>query len=284
MKLKLNSVGSLTIPAVLLIILVVFLSSWSKVAPGEVGVIVSTMGSDKGVDMKPAKSGWNFIWPTEDLYTFKTWDQNINLTEISFGDSDGARITAMVGVTASAEADSAPKLFLKYRKDMEDIIKTNGVQVIKTAFTNEASKLKVDSIYGEGQEEFLSRVRDRVAEHFSKYGLKVSNLYLLEELGLPPAIKDALNSKVLANQLTAQKQNEVAQATADANKIREAAYGERDAAIARAEGQAQAITKLGEAMVKNPLYLELRKIETWKGDVPGTLVTNGSTPTFLPIK
>jgi len=256
----------------------------NKVAPGEVGVIVSTMGSDKGVDMKPAKSGWNFLGFTEDLYTFKTWDQNINLTEISFGDSDGARITAMVGVTASAEPDAAPKLFLKYRKDMEDIIKTNGVQVIKTAFTNEASKLKVDRIYGEGQEQFLKAVQARVATHFAEFGLRVSNIYLLEELGLPPTIKDALNKKVLANQLTAQKQNEVAQAIAEADKVRETAYGERDAVIARANGQAESIGIIGKAMAANPLYLELKKVEQWKGDVPGTLVTNGSAPTFLPLK
>lgn len=256
----------------------------NKVAPGEVGVIVSTMGSEKGVDMKPAKSGWNFLGFTEDMYTFKTWDQNINLTEISFGDSDGARISAMVGVTASAQPDAAPKLFLKYRKDMEDIIKTNGVQVIKTAFTNEASKLKVDQIYGEGQEQFLKAVQARVASHFSEFGLSVSNIYLLEELGLPPAIKEALNAKVLANQLTAQKENEKAQATADAAKVIERAKGEKQAAIAVAEGQAQAIALIGKAMADNPLYLELKKVETWKGDVPGTLVTNGSTPTFLPIK
>lgn len=256
----------------------------NKVAPGEVGVIVSTMGSDKGVDMKPAKSGWNFLGFTEDMYTFKTWDQNINLTEISFGDSDGARISAMVGVTASAQPDAAPKLFLKYRKDMEDIIKTNGVQVIKTAFTNEASKLKVDQIYGEGQEQFLKAVQARVASHFSEFGLTVSNIYLLEELGLPPAIKEALNAKVLANQLTAQKENEKAQATADAAKVIERAKGEKQAAIAVAEGQAEAIALIGKAMANNPLYLELKKVETWKGDVPGTLVTNGSTPTFLPIK
>lgn len=256
----------------------------NKVAPGEVGVIVSTMGSEKGVDMKPAKSGWNFLGFTEDMYTFKTWDQNINLTEISFGDSDGARISAMVGVTASAQPDAAPKLFLKYRKDMEDIIKTNGVQVIKTAFTNEASKLKVDQIYGEGQEQFLKAVQARVASHFSEFGLTVSNIYLLEELGLPPAIKEALNAKVLANQLTAQKENEKAQATADAAKVIERAKGEKQAAIAVAEGQAEAIALIGKAMANNPLYLELKKVETWKGDVPGTLVTNGSTPTFLPIK
>lgn len=256
----------------------------NKVAPGEVGVIVSTMGSDKGVDMKPAKSGWNFLGFTEDMYTFKTWDQNINLTEISFGDSDGARITAKVGVTASAEPDAAPKLFLKYRKDMEDIIATNGVQVIKTAFTNEASKLKVDAIYGEGQEAFLKAVQTRVANHFAEHGLKVSNLYLLEEFGLPPTIKDALNAKVLANQLTAQKQNEKAQATADAEKVVERAKGEKAAAIAVAEGQAEAIALIGKAMASNPLYLELKKVETWKGDVPGTLVTNGSAPTFLPLK
>lgn len=254
-----------------------------KVSPGEVGVIVSTAGSDKGVNMKPAKSGWNFTGPTENLYTFKTFDQNIDLGNVSFGDADGARVTAVVGVTAYAEADAAPKLFLKYRKDLDSIVKTNVVQVLKTAFSNEASKLKVDSIYGAGQEAFLKRVEKRVREHFEPHGLIISNLYLLDNLDLPPDVKAALNKKVLANQLTEQKNNEVAQATAEANKLIEQAKGDKAAAIARAEGQAEAIELVGQAMAKNPLYLELRRVETWDGKVP-VYMTSGATTPIMPLK
>lgn len=255
----------------------------TKVEPGEVGVVVSTAGSDKGVQMYPAKSGWNWIGPTENLYTFKTFDQNINLGEVSFGDGDGARLTANVGITAYAKSDAAPALFLKYRKDMDDILKVNGLQVLKTAFANEGSKLKVDKIYGEGQEEFLKRIKLRIAEHFEPYGLVVTNLYLLEELGLPPSIKEGLNAKVLANQLTVQKENEVAQATAEANKVREKAYGDRDAEIARAEGQAQAIETVGAALRKNPETLELKRVETWDGKLP-VYMTSGAVTPIMPLK
>lgn len=255
----------------------------SKVEPGEVGVIVSTAGSDKGVQMYPAKSGWNWVGPTENLYTFKTFDQNINLGEVSFGDGDGARLTANVGITAYAKPDSAPALFLKYRKDMDDILKVNGLQVLKTAFANEGSKLKVDKIYGEGQEEFLQRIKVRIAEHFEPYGLVVTNLYLLEEFGLPPSIKDGLNAKVLANQLTAQKQNEVDQAIAEADKIREKAKGDKDAEISRAEGQAEAIALIGKAMQDNPQFLELKKVETWDGKLP-VYMTSGAVTPIMPLK
>lgn len=255
-----------------------------KVEPGDVGIIVSTVGSDKGVQMHPAKSGWQLVGMTENLYTFKTWDQNINLEPISFGDQDGARIEARVGVTLNADTDAAPKLFLKYRSDLDGIAKVNVVQVLKTAFTNEASKLKVDAIYGEDQEEFIKRVEVRVREHFKPFGLNVTNLYLLEQFGLPDSIKESLDRKVQANQITAQKQNEVAQAIAEADKLREKAKGDKDAEIARAEGQAAAIALIGEAMRANPQYLELKKIEAWNGAPPQTLVTNGSAPTFLPLK
>lgn len=257
-----------------------------KVAPGEVGVIVSTAGSDKGVDMKPAKSGWQFIGITENLYTFKTFDQNINLDEISFGDQDGARISARVGITLNADVDAAPALFLKYRSDLDGIARTNVVQVLKTAFTNEGSKMKIDAIYGEQQEEFIKRVEHRLREHFKPYGLNVTNLYLLEQFGLPESIKESLDRKVQANQITAQKQNEIAQAEAEADKLKKIAQGDKDAAILRAEGQAEAIELIGEAMRKNPQYIELKKVETWKGDTPGTLVLgdNASAPAFLPLK
>lgn len=256
---------------------------FSKVEPGEVGVIVSTAGSDKGVDMKPAKSGWNFTGPTENLYTFKTFDQNVNLDEISFGDQDGARITAKVGITLNALPDAAPALFLKYRSDLDGIAKTNVVQVVKTAFTNEGSKLKVDVIYGEKQEEFMKRVEERVRDHFKPFGLQVTNLYLLEQFGLPATIKEALDRKVQANQVTAQKQNEVAQAIAEANKVREQALGEKDAAISRAEGQAQSIALVGKAIRENPQYLEQQRVEKWDGKLP-VYMTDGATTPIMSLK
>lgn len=256
---------------------------FSKVEPGEVGVIVSTAGSDKGVDMKPAKSGWNFTGPTENLYTFKTFDQNVDLGTVSFADADGARVTATVGVTAYAEADSAPKLFLKYRKDLDGIISTNVVQVLKTSFANEASKLKVDAIYGAGQEAFLKRVEARIRDHFVAHGLVVSNLYLLDSLDLPADVKAALNKKVLANQLTEQKNNEVAQATAEANKLIEQAKGEKAAAIARAEGQAEAIALVGKSIRENPQYLEQQRVEKWDGKLP-VYMTDGATTPIMSLK
>ena len=255
-----------------------------KVSPGEVGVLVSTVGSDKGVQMKPAKSGWNIVGFTENLYTFKTFDQNKDLGKVSFSDADGARLTATIGVTAYAEQDAAPKLFLKYRKDLDGIIETNMVQVLKTAFANEASKVKVDAIYGAGQEEFLTRVRERVHAHFAEHGLILTNLYLLDSLELPDTVREQLNKKVEANQITDRLKNEEAQAVAIAAKQFAEAKGDKDAAILRAEGQAEAIDIIGDAMRRNPQYIELKKVETWKGDVPQTLVTNGAANTLLPLK
>lgn len=265
--------------------LVIAIGAWAsmeRVPMGYTGVIVNMVGSDTGVQPVEEGSGWKFLTPSQELYKFPTFDQNENLGVIAFQDTDGMEITVDLGITIKAAPGAAPELFQTYRKSMNEILNTNVPQVVKTSLNNASSKLSAEKIYGEGKEAFFKEVENRVRDEFVKKGLIVTNIYLNGKIGLPEKVVTALNSKIEANQTTARIENEVAQETAKANKIREAAYGERDAAIARAEGQAQAITKVGKALRENPTYLELKRVETWDGKTPVYVGANGPIP-FLDV-
>ena len=111
-----------------------------------------------------------------------------------------------------------------------------------------------------------------------EFGVVVEKVYFVNEMRLPAEVIASINKKLAANQIAAQKQNELASAIADAEKVKAAAEGEKQAAILKAQGESEALRILGDALRQNPNVAELRAIEKWDGKLPQTMVPNASTP------
>lgn len=263
--------------AIMLVLAVGTVSSCSKVQSGYTGVVVNLMGNDKGVAPQETGVGYKFLAPSEELYKFPTFNQNEDIGVVAFQDKDGMKISTPIGITLRAKPGSAPLLFQTYRKSMDEILQVNVPQVIRTAFNNAASKLTAEDIYGKNKEQFLADVEARVRDHFADKGIIIESLYLNGEIGLPEKVVIALNAKIEATQKTAQRVNEVEQVKAEADKVRAQALGEKDAAISRAQGEAESINIRGEALRKNPGVVELNAIEKWDGKLP-TFMGAGPTP------
>ena len=93
---------------------------------------------------------------------------------------------------------------------------------------------------------------------------------------LPANVQKALNAKIEANQMAQQRENEVAQAIAEADKAREEAKGVADAQLLRAQAEAEAIKIRGDALKSNPELVALTVAEQWDGKLPEQLVTSGN--------
>ena len=75
----------------------------------------------------------------------------------------------------------------------------------------------------------------------------------------------------------------MAQAQADAAKVEALALGDKNAAILRAEGEAQALDILGTALAKNRVVKDLRAIEKWDCKLPTSMVPGSALP-FVNVK
>lgn len=263
---------------VVLLGLLSVLAGCSKVPAGYTGVIVNLMGSDKGVAPVETSVGYKWLTWNEELFLFPTFNQNINIGAVTFQDKDGMKISTPIGMTLRAKPGAAPLLFQTYRKSMDEIVQVNVPQVIRTAFNNAASKLTAEEIYGPNKEQFLKDVEVRVREHFEGKGIVVESLYLNGEIGLPEKVTAALNAKIEATQKTAQRVNEIAQVEAEAEKARAEARGLKDAAVLRAQGEAESLNIRGEALRKNPGVVELNAIEKWNGVLPVYMTSAATTP------
>lgn len=258
-------------------------ASCSKVPAGHTGVVVNMMGSDKGVALQEATTGYKFLTPNEELFLFPTFNQNFDVGVASFQDRDGMTISAPLGLTIRAKEGSAPLLFKTYRKGMDEIVGVNVPQVLKNELNNAGSKLRAEEVYGPGKEAFIKSIETKLQEHFEPKGIVIESLYLTGEISLPAPVKEALNRKIEATQKAQQRENELRQTQAEAAKEVAAAEGAKQAAILRAEGEAQALNIKGKALQNNQGVVELNAIEKWDGKLP-VYMTSGSVVPFVNVK
>lgn len=253
-----------------------------KVKNGETAIVVNMMGSEKGVDPVERGVGWVFLTPNEELFKFPTFNQNFNLSGVKAQDKDGMVVGMPLGIVLRAKEGSAPLLFKTYRKGMDEIVGVNVPQVVRDALNNESSKTTAQAMYGKDREAFIKAVEARVQDHFGPRGIIVESVFLTGQIDLPSTVVAALNRKIEATQKAEQRENELRQAKAEAEKVKATAEGDKAAAILRAEGEAQALTIKGNALRANPGVVELNAIDKWNGVLP-TMMGTGAVP-FVNVK
>nr|CAI3971239.1 lipoprotein [Ochrobactrum phage ORM_20] len=258
------------------------ITACSKVPAGYVGVKVYLLGSDKGVDTEVLSPGRHWIGWNEDLYQFPTFTQNFTWEgkganggkSFTFQTIEGMVVSADVGVSYSVMPEKVSTIFQKYRRGIDEITDTYVKNMIRDAIVTEASRIRVESVYGSGKEDLIKAVEKRVRDQISPIGLNIERIYWVGQFDLPPEVIEKINAKVNADQITQQKIAELEQTRADAQKRIAEAEGEKQAAVLRAQGEAEANRVVTESI--NETLIRYRQTEKWDGVLPK--VTSGATP------
>lgn len=281
--------------ALLAVVLVVWglwaLFSWQKVPAGNVGVHVYLLGGEKGVDAVARPVGRHFIGWQQEMYLYPTFTQNYTWVRsketgdesLSFQDKQGLEINADVGISYNVDPSKATLLFQKYRKGVDEITATVLRNHVRDALNTETSTMTVEEIYGVGKAGLMERATKRVKEQVEPFGIRIEKVYWINSMRLPSGVQKALNAKIEATQKAQQRENEVAQAKAEADKAREEARGVADAQLLRARAEAEAIQIKGEALRNNAELVELTIAEKWDGKLPEQYLGGGSDGKILQI-
>ena len=263
------------------------LTTCVRVEAGYVAVKVSKYGDDQGVDLETKGPGIHWGSYNTSFHKFPTFTQNVTYTSeggaFAFQTKEGMKVATDVGLSFSVPAGEAAKVFQKYRRGVVELTDTYLRNMVRDALNVAGSTIAVEDAYGEGKAAFIASIEKSVSEQAAKVGVLVEKVFFVNDLKLPNEVVQSINAKMAANQKAAQKQNEKAQAEADAAKVVATAQGDKDAAILRAEGEAEALNKIGEALRKNSDVVQLKAIEKWKGEVPQYMGGNAPIP-FMNIK
>lgn len=177
-------------------------------------------------------------------------------------------VGADVGISYHIDATKVSLIFQKYRKGIDEITDIFMRNMVRDAFVKSASTMKVDDVYGVGKVALITSVENMVRSQVEDIGIVVEKIYFIGSLRLPASVTTALDAKIGATQKAQQRINEVAQAAAEADKVREVAKGQADAIRERANAEAEKITLIGNALQKNPGVVRLMAIEKWNGVLP----------------
>lgn len=279
------------------------LASWQKVPAGNVGVHVYLLGGEKGVDAVARPVGRHFIGWQQELYLYPTYTQNYTWTyewvdengdgqrdpseltdeSLSFQDKQGLEISADVGIAYNVDPGKATLLFQKYRKGVDEITDSVLRNQVRDALNTETSTMTVEEIYGIGKAGLMERATKRVKAQVEPFGIRIEKIYWINSMRLPSGVQKALNAKIEATQKAQQRENEVAQAKAEADKAREEARGVADAQLLRAKAEAESIAIRGEALRNNPALVELTVAEKWDGKYPSTLIIGDGKGQILQV-
>ena len=96
-----------------------------------------------------------------------------------------------------------------------------------------------------------------------------------------PLFAKAIESKVEAEQKAQKAENDLIRIEVEARQLEAQAVGLAAANVAEAQGEAEAISIINNALSNNPFYLEWLKTQAWDGRLP-LVVGEGGTP-FISI-
>jgi regulator of protease activity HflC (stomatin/prohibitin superfamily) len=271
---------------------VILVAGCNNISPGNVGVVISKTGSSRGVQDVAIKTGWVLADPiTTSVIEYPVYVQTVKWTKsadegkeadesITFTSKDSMIINADISLSYELNQDKVPNFYVKFRADKIETF-TDGYlrNVVRDTFNEQAGQYSVEDIMGDNGD-LLKKVRASVQSQLEAYGVKIDQLGFIGAPRPPQGVLNSINLKVQAQQIALQKQNEVAQAEADAKSAVARAEGEAKASVARAQGQAEANRDLAGSLSDN--LINWQKVQNehdaiwrWNGVRPTTEVNGG---------
>lgn len=260
----------------------------NRIDAGHVGIKVNLYGSNKGVSDITEVTGmvWYNRWYTA-VYEVPTFVQNVVYTHDDKKDSrenEEFRVTTKDGMVARFDIsmnyltpeENVVNIFRKYRKPVQELEKGVIRTFLRDAFNNVSSNYTAEGLY-ENRAKFEQEAQERATSALLKEGFVVEQIVILNEIRLPDDVTQRINDKVKAAQITKQKQEEVLQEKAEAEKriAKQDGISRSKIIQAKADSAALIIQSNAEAQaykLKNReltvLLVQQQFLERWDGKLP----------------
>ena len=301
-------IGSITVGAILVIVLLVFFTGMTKVPAGYVGVVYDMR---KGVAEDTLRQGWHWVGPMKETTLFSVGIEQSYLTSGENGDSknddsfevpssDGKGLIVDLTFTYRYDTDSVPNIFTRFKGRSGKEIRDEFVKPNIISWTKEVTaKYPVTEILGDERANLNIALTEYISKKFEQYGIIVDNVSLIN-IDADAETRAAVQQKVTAQQnlelaqieqktanvqankdkevalIAAEQEKEVAEINAQKAKIK--AEGEAEAIKIRADAEAEANKKIADSLT--PSLIEKEKIDKWDGGLP---VISGSGSSIVDV-
>lgn len=276
----------LIIVAAIILLGVIFgVTNCSKVEQGYVGLVVDLVGSNKS-EIEVKDPGFYWVGPYKDLFKFPIFKQTYVFTDdIKEGESlkegfqlqtaEGLNFVANVGVIYMLKKDKVADIFREYRMGIDEITHKYLRTVLRNCFVEVVSIRKIDDIIMK-KTEIMDSVNKKAKEILEPKGIIIESINLVSNFDLPESVKQQIEFKIHAVQISEKTEIEKRQAFAQFVKDSIAAANEANAKLIKARAEAEA-NKL-RSVTLTQLLVQQSAINKWNGELPSYMSSGGSLP------
>lgn len=228
-------------------------SCYEKIDAGHEGIKVNLYGSDKGVDDVSLVTGmvWYNPWTTK-IYEYPSFVQTVDFDSFGVNAQDGPEFTIDPTVSLKIMDGKSPQIFKKYRKGLQEVVKSTIYNYVKDAYRIQLNSFTTDYIISH-RDSIENAAESYLSKALYKEGFELGPV--TSGLKYPQSIVDAVTDKSKAIQEAQRVQNELAVVKAEAEKV-----------VVKAKAEAEA-NKLREQAL-TPAILQKMWIEKWDGHLP----------------
>lgn len=272
------------IPAIVILFLItVIYGSWYTVDQGERGVHLRN-----GKIIGTAAPGLGFKIPLIDsVVKISTQTHTASYQELQAYSRDQQPATIRASVTFSVPADRVEEVYENF-KSIDSMIARLVDRQVPTQVENIFGKYTAISVVQE-RIKFGIDVTDAITKSIN--GPIVINSVQIENIDFSAAYEKSVEDRMRAEvEVQTQKQNlekervsaqiAVTKAQAEADSQLARSKAEAESIRIKGDAEASAIKSRAEALAQNQNLIELTKAEKWDGQLPKTMLPNGTLPFF----
>ena len=263
------------IGAIILIIIGIMISaSVQIVESGHRGVLLHWSAVDTSIP--PLEEGLHFVVPFQDTVV------NMEVRTLKFTeDTDSASrdlqtVSTEVTVNYRASPDAVHVLYKEVGLQYENRVILPAVEeVVKQVTANYNAEELITK-----RPQVKADIEQEITKRLQVFNIE-TDVISITDFQFSPLFSQAIESKVEAEQKALKAENDLRRIEVEARQLEAQAVGLANANIAEANGEAEAIKIINQALAENPNYLEWLKTQEWDGRLP-LVVGEGGTP-FIQI-
>ncbi|MBZ0301173.1 MAG: prohibitin family protein [Anaerolineae bacterium] len=263
------------------------------VEPTQVAVIFNTLNGELG---EPRGPGTHIVVPVLQSATlYPIEQQQYTMSGIPGegavqGDdavrgrtSDGQEVYLDVSVLFGVDPTQANRVHVRWQNRYEgDFVRPT----IRGLAREVISRFRADEIFGEQRSAVEDSLQELMRARMEEEGFVLTDL-LIRDVTFSQAFTDSIERKQIAEQQAQEAAFRVQEETQRAEQVRAAALGDRDAAISRAQGeaegivlkakaQAEALRLVSEQIAANPSLIQYEYIQNLSDNIQLALVPTNS--------
>jgi prohibitin 2 len=256
---------------------------------GEVGVVFNAFTGTREVPLDP---GTHVVIPYIDtVYRYSTLEQVYTMSKIKtegevMGDdslwsptSEGLQVGLDSSTRYKVDPRKAAYVHNNFRNTYSQVLIRPTIRSIARLYV---SQYTVTEVYGPKRAEIQAKIEEAIRQRFEGEGFLLLS-FDIRNVNFTDDYARSIEQKQIAQQEAERMQFVLQREQQEAERKRVEARGVKDAAIIRAEGEAEALRLINEQLAKNDRLLVYRYIEKISPNIQVMLLPSGS-PFIIDLK